>query len=277
MSTSYINFRGSDPKNITSGFFRATLDRNNYKEPVLIATSENITLSGEQTLDNVSLSVGDRVLVKSQTTGSENGIYEVQSGTWTRAKDFVVDMLVSGMQIFVTGGSANKDTLWTCTSASGSDVVGTNNITFSKINPNKEYIMASRQSSNINYSSPGNIALNKNDISNGISLNTGSGVFTLSANKVYVIMSVVHVDNFSSDSGFIKTEWVNSSNSPLTSNGVMTSYPTTSTNQSSNPMTTIIYSTFGGADTNVNLRVVETGTGTANIMSSRTTAIIHEL
>jgi hypothetical protein len=62
-----------------------------YKAPCRVATTANITLSGFQTLDGVSLADGDsnlRVLVKNQTTASENGIYNAASSTWTRAKDF---------------------------------------------------------------------------------------------------------------------------------------------------------------------------------------------
>jgi hypothetical protein len=51
------------------------------KASVRVATSgSNITLSGTQTVDGVALSVGNRVLVKDQTTTSQNGIYVVSSG-----------------------------------------------------------------------------------------------------------------------------------------------------------------------------------------------------
>ena len=59
----------------------------NFHQPVRVATTGNITLSGTQTIDGVSLSVGDRVLVKDQTTQTQNGIYVVASGSWTRATD----------------------------------------------------------------------------------------------------------------------------------------------------------------------------------------------
>jgi hypothetical protein len=58
------------------------------KASVRAATTANITLSNTQTVDGVALSVGDRVLVKDQSTGSQNGIYVVASGSWTRATDF---------------------------------------------------------------------------------------------------------------------------------------------------------------------------------------------
>ena len=62
------------------------------KEPVVASTTENITLSGEQTLNTVPnpspVKAGDRVLVRSQTNLTENGIYIVSTTAWTRANDF---------------------------------------------------------------------------------------------------------------------------------------------------------------------------------------------
>lgn len=52
-----------------------------------VATTANITLSGTQTIDGVALSAGDRVLVKNQSTASQNGIYVVAIGSWARASD----------------------------------------------------------------------------------------------------------------------------------------------------------------------------------------------
>lgn len=56
-------------------------------KPVSAATTGNITLSGLQTIDGVSLSANDRVLVKDQTTASQNGVYRVASGSWSRSAD----------------------------------------------------------------------------------------------------------------------------------------------------------------------------------------------
>ena len=52
-----------------------------------VATS-NITLSGTQTVGGVAVVANDRVLVAGQTDASENGIYDVATGTWTRSPDF---------------------------------------------------------------------------------------------------------------------------------------------------------------------------------------------
>lgn len=79
------------------------------KAPCAAATTANITLAGEQTVDGVSLtetSPPTRVLVKNQSTASENGIYDVSTGNWTRARDFdgAYDV-VTGTRVFVVGGA----------------------------------------------------------------------------------------------------------------------------------------------------------------------------
>jgi hypothetical protein len=77
-----------------------------YKDSCRVATTANITLSGLQTVDGVSLSAADRVAVWKQTTQSENGIYLAASGAWTRATDANTSLLVtSGMQVQVASGT----------------------------------------------------------------------------------------------------------------------------------------------------------------------------
>jgi hypothetical protein len=57
-----------------------------WKQPVKAASLANISsLSGFQTIDTVSLTDGDRVLVKDQTLAQNNGIYVVKSGAWEYA------------------------------------------------------------------------------------------------------------------------------------------------------------------------------------------------
>lgn len=58
-----------------------------WKAPCRVATTTNITLSGLQTIDGIAVSAADRVLVKDQTTGSQNGIYIAAAGAWARATD----------------------------------------------------------------------------------------------------------------------------------------------------------------------------------------------
>lgn len=104
------------------------------KASVRAATTANITLSNTQTVDGVSLSVGDRVLVKNQSTGSQNGIYVVASGSWTRATDFdnTPDTEVSpGTFFFVEEGTTQADNGYVV-SNDGAITIGTTAITFSQ-------------------------------------------------------------------------------------------------------------------------------------------------
>lgn len=76
------------------------------KGPCRVATTADITLSGLQTIDGVTLVADDRVLVKEQSDGTENGIYLADTGDWVRAKDAngAYD-LVTGSLVFVRSGS----------------------------------------------------------------------------------------------------------------------------------------------------------------------------
>ena len=78
------------------------------KAPVTVATTENITLSGLQTIDDVVLASGDRVLVKDQTVTTDNGIWVVSSGTWSRSPDFDgVNDAVNGTVVVVADGTVS--------------------------------------------------------------------------------------------------------------------------------------------------------------------------
>jgi hypothetical protein len=83
------------------------------KAPVLVASTGNLTLSGLQTVDGISLAEGDRVLVKDQSDATTNGIYVAHSTAWTRDADFDgARDIVKGTAVSVTDGTANAATLW---------------------------------------------------------------------------------------------------------------------------------------------------------------------
>jgi phage-related tail fiber protein len=91
-----------------------------FKNSVNAATTTNITLSGSQTIDGVLVSTAQhRVLVKDQTTASQNGIYTVAAGAWTRATDADSSGEIGdGTLVPVEAGALNGDTLWLCTATS---------------------------------------------------------------------------------------------------------------------------------------------------------------
>lgn len=85
-----------------------------WKPSVRTATTANITLSGTQTIDGIAVIVGDRVLVKNQTTGSQNGIYVVAAGAWTRTTDADTGTKLISATVQVDAGTLNADTQWNC-------------------------------------------------------------------------------------------------------------------------------------------------------------------
>ena len=101
-----------------------------WKQAVNAATTTNITLSGTQTVDTVSLVAGNRILAKNQTNGVENGIYIVAAGAWSRSSDLTLGSGASGASTYVLSGSSNGQYSFVCNNFSPSDIVGTNALTF---------------------------------------------------------------------------------------------------------------------------------------------------
>lgn len=97
---------------------------------VRAATTANITLSGAQTIDGVSVVAGNRVLVKNQNTASQNGIYTAAASAWSRSDDLPAGASAAGLLVIVQEGTVNADITYICTDNVGSDVVGTNSLTF---------------------------------------------------------------------------------------------------------------------------------------------------
>lgn len=88
------------------------------KQPVLVATTANITLSGEQTIDGITTS-SSRVLVKNQSAPANNGIYVSSSGAWSRSADANTWNQLVSAYVFVEEGTTQADTGWVCTSDPG--------------------------------------------------------------------------------------------------------------------------------------------------------------
>ena len=130
-----IRYTGSDTADqalATRGYVDSVAAGLDPKDSCIAATTGNITLSGTQTIDGVSVGVGDRVLVKDQTTASQNGIYVCGSDAWSRADDLATGSDAAGASMFVQQGTDNGDKGFVCTSNEGSAVVGTNALTFSQ-------------------------------------------------------------------------------------------------------------------------------------------------
>ena len=103
---------------------------------VRVATTGNVTISSAlqsgQTIDGISLSNGDKVLVKSNTNQTENGVYIV-AGSPARDPEFDTVDELAGQMIIVKEGSVNADSFFLCTTDSGT--IGSANITFTQVTP----------------------------------------------------------------------------------------------------------------------------------------------
>lgn len=116
----------------TKAYVDATRQGLDVKDSVRVATTANITLSATQTVDGVALIVGDRVLVKDQSTASANGIYVVAAGAWSRAVDADSSPKVTaGMFTFVEEGTTNADSGWVLTT-NAPITLGTTSLAFTQ-------------------------------------------------------------------------------------------------------------------------------------------------
>ena len=106
----------------------------NIKESVALSTTEDISLNNTTTfIDGVTVSNGDRILVKHQTDAKENGIYVVNNGVWTRASDFNNGDEVKNVFVFVENGTVNAAKGF-IQSNPGFATIGQDDITFTQFN-----------------------------------------------------------------------------------------------------------------------------------------------
>lgn len=135
------NFKAAtptDPAHVaTKGYVDSARSGLDVKQSVRAATTAPLTLANQleagDVVDGVTLAAGNRVLVKDQSTGSENGIYVVQaSGAAIRAEDFDSSSEVTaGAFTFIEEGTVNGDTGYVLTT---NDVIilGTTSLTFTQ-------------------------------------------------------------------------------------------------------------------------------------------------
>lgn len=109
-----------------------------WKAPVLNATTADITLSGEQTIDGI-LTSESRILVKNQTNAEENGIYVTNASVWARASDAnLTQDFSNGLLVLVKTGTDNLEQIFFLIT-NGAITVGTTELTFTNMNTQKRY------------------------------------------------------------------------------------------------------------------------------------------
>jgi hypothetical protein len=124
-TTGTISTTPSNATDIANKFYVDTVAQGlGPKAACAVGTTVNITLSGLQTIDGYTTVVGDRVLVKNQSSSQFNGIYIASASAWTRSTDMDVWSEVPGAYtVLLNGGQA--DTGWVCTATQS----GTINVT----------------------------------------------------------------------------------------------------------------------------------------------------
>ena len=114
---------------------KSYVDGLNWKKPVLRATTEQHTLSAQQTIDGTLTTNDERILVKNQTAPAENGIYITNSVlAWTRATDMDESIQFDGAVVYILEGTVNADTSWSQLETVGT--VGTSVVIFELFAPN---------------------------------------------------------------------------------------------------------------------------------------------
>ena len=114
----------------TKAYVDALIRGFDWKESVRAASTANLTLSGEQTIDGVAVVASERVLAKNQTAGAENGIYVCAAGAWSRSVDADSSAEVTtGLAVLVSEGTANADKLYILTT-NDPITLGTTALTF---------------------------------------------------------------------------------------------------------------------------------------------------
>ncbi len=188
-----------------------------YKQTARALTDTNITLSGgaPATVDGVSLSLHDRVLVTGQSTASENGIYYVttvgagSNGTWARSLDAnETGELNGGTIIMVTEGTNHGDTQWKLTT-DDPITIGSTTLNFA-LNSSAAYgVIAVAGQSSIAANSVGDtltVATGNNIV---VTTNAGTETLTIAANDTPSFDSVTVTGNASANNISV-TNFVNS-------------------------------------------------------------------
>jgi hypothetical protein len=155
---------------------------------VRVVTLDNVNLTGgaPTVVDGTTLLENDKILVVSQTDGSQNGIYRVSvvgtsdTSTWVRAPDFnQTGEIEAGLIVMVTEGTGYADTLWKLITdnpiAVGQTVltfVRNSAFDFGNIYANGVSIMAATESDTVTFIASNSLSITANAESNTIEFST---------------------------------------------------------------------------------------------------------
>jgi hypothetical protein len=146
-----------------------------------VGTTADITLSGLQSIDGVTVVTGDRVLVKNQTDQTENGIYNADTSNWSRALDFNgAGDAVKGTRVWVLEGSTFGEEEWYLTT-DNPVTIGTDNIVFAQ-SPLQDAVDAAEAAQAAAEAAAGSVnlpAIGGGDAGKALKVNAGETEFDL--------------------------------------------------------------------------------------------------
>jgi len=138
-TTGSISTTPSNPTDLVNkSYVDAYIQGLSFKQPAQVATTANITLSGLQTIDGYTTLVGDRVLVKNQSTQVNNGIYIASASAWVRSSDANTYAELVAAFLFVENGTSQSGSAWVSTIPQNG-TLGTTPITFTQFSNNATY------------------------------------------------------------------------------------------------------------------------------------------
>ena len=296
---------GSDAAN--KNYVDASINGFSWKSSAACATTANITLSGEQTIDGIVTS-SSLVLVKNQTTASQNGLYVSSTGAWSRATDASTSAQILGMAVYVqSGGTVNGGTGWT-NSDTGTITVGTTSITYNQFGAGAIYtngtgiglsgnvfsntgvtglvagtnISVSSGTGSVTVSLTGTVASATNlsgTIANSVSFQSGSGVTAYvspgTAGQVFISNGAGSAPTYSSTPTLVGTNFSSIPNSALTNSSITvgsTAFSLGGTSTVLAGLTSVTSTAFIGALTGNATTATNIAAGTVNAFPYQTAA-----
>jgi len=229
MGTNKITGLGTptaDADAVTKSYVDAIAQGIDAKASVVAATTTNITLSGAQTIDGVSVIAGDRVLVKDQTTTADNGIYLCASGSWTRTTDADAWTELVAAYTFVEGGTTNDNNGFICTVAAGG-TLGTTAITFAQFSGAGQVVAGAGLTKtgntlDVGTASSSRIVVNSDNIdlaTTGVTASTYKSVTTDAYGRITAGTNPTTISGFGITDAYTKTEVDTSLSGKLSTSG----------------------------------------------------------
>ena len=229
MGTNKITGLGTptaDADAVTKSYVDAIAQGIDAKASVVAATTANITLSGAQTVDGVSVIAGDRVLVKDQTTTANNGIYLCASGSWTRTTDADTYAELVAAYTFVEGGTVNANNGFICTIPT-SGTLGSTSITFAQFSGAGQVVAGTGMTKtgntlNVNTASSARIVVSADEIdlaTTGVTASTYKSVTVDTFGRITAGTNPTTISGFGITDAYTKTEVDTSLSGKLSTTG----------------------------------------------------------